>query len=126
MYEYFVAFQPQVDSRDIRFALLREMEHLLGTARSFDGTTLYLPFQLEQEVSSLGSRFPLDYIGDTIWYGTDANEVDISSCTSSDNNNKRNKLPFYATIIWVLDQLIPAPIVLPRERKKNNNNIIFI
>jgi len=50
VYEYEVRFEPQVDSKGIRSKLLYECRDRLGETRTFDGTTLYLPFQLQDEV----------------------------------------------------------------------------
>jgi aubergine-like protein len=51
VYEYEVRFEPQVDSRGIRNRLLNEYRDKLGETKTFDGTTLYLPIQLQEEVS---------------------------------------------------------------------------
>lgn len=46
IFEYEVCFQPHMDSRDFRFKLLNQHRGILGAAKTFDGTTLYLPSQL--------------------------------------------------------------------------------
>jgi hypothetical protein len=53
VYEYDVQFDPEVDSKDFRFKLLGEMKDIIGPNKTFDGVTLYLPFQLPEEVRNL-------------------------------------------------------------------------
>lgn len=53
IYEYEVRFEPLIDSKDIRFKLLNKHREFLGSAKTFDGVTLYLPHQLENNVSHL-------------------------------------------------------------------------
>jgi len=55
--EYEVRFEPQVDSKGIRNKLLNECCDRLGETRTFDGTTLYLPFQLQDEVIGSWSTY---------------------------------------------------------------------
>jgi len=43
IFEYEVKFAPPVDNRDQRFKLVNQQRELLGPAKSFDGTTLYVP-----------------------------------------------------------------------------------
>lgn len=53
MFQYEVKFTPDIDNRKLRTQLLRQHAHILGNARTFDGTLLYLPFQLPDEVRLL-------------------------------------------------------------------------
>ena len=50
IFEYEVRFDPSQDSRDMRFKLLNQHRETLGPARTFDGVTLYLPYQLPDQV----------------------------------------------------------------------------
>jgi len=43
VYEYDVRFNPNVDSRQDRFRLIRQIEPTIGTIRTFDGVKLFLP-----------------------------------------------------------------------------------
>jgi aubergine-like protein len=58
--EYEVRFEPQVDSKGIRNKLLNECCDRLGETRTFDGTTLYLPFQLQDETTKYVVHHPVD------------------------------------------------------------------
>ena len=50
IFEYEVQFEPEVDSRNFRTKLLNQQQDTLGPARTFDGVTLYLPFELPDRV----------------------------------------------------------------------------
>jgi aubergine-like protein len=50
VYEYEVRFEPELDSRGMQNKLLNQHSKELGETKTFDGTTLYLPVQLQQEV----------------------------------------------------------------------------
>ncbi|KAK4035484.1 hypothetical protein OUZ56_027572 [Daphnia magna] len=58
IYEYEVSFYPSVDSKQIRFELLKQHREILGPAKTFDGVTLYLPYQFENTVTSFQSSHP--------------------------------------------------------------------
>lgn len=60
VYEYEVRFEPQVDSRGIRNRLLNEYRDKLGETKTFDGTTLYLPIQLQEEITKYFAPHPVD------------------------------------------------------------------
>nr|CAD7401850.1 unnamed protein product [Timema poppensis] len=47
VYEYEVKFAPEVDAMNIKFQLISS---LFGKKRTFDGTTLYLPQKLDEEI----------------------------------------------------------------------------
>lgn len=51
MYQYHVDFNPQIENKRMRIALLFHHSELLGETRAFDGMMLYLPKRLPQEVS---------------------------------------------------------------------------
>ena len=50
-YQYAVTFIPDVHSRNMRFKLLGGQAEILGKTRNFDGTILFLPIKLQNEVS---------------------------------------------------------------------------
>lgn len=60
MYEYEVRFEPELDSRGMKNKLLSEHRKELGEVKTFDGVTLYLPVQLQQEVTRYVSPHPVD------------------------------------------------------------------
>lgn len=53
LYQYHVGFNPELDSKKLRIALLYHHEELLGKTRAFDGMTLYLPHKLQNVVGWL-------------------------------------------------------------------------
>lgn len=57
VFEYEVRFEPQVDSKGIRNKLLNECRDRLGETKTFDGSTLYLPFQLKEQVRGSWSTY---------------------------------------------------------------------
>lgn len=50
LYQYHVDFNPPMESRRLRSALLFQHGELLGLARSFDGALLFLPHKLQDKV----------------------------------------------------------------------------
>ncbi|XP_046444818.1 piwi-like protein Ago3 [Daphnia pulex] len=58
IYEYEVSFFPLCDSKEVRFQLLNQHRETLGPAKTFDGVTLYLPYQFENTVTSFQSMHP--------------------------------------------------------------------
>ncbi|XP_050528913.1 protein argonaute-3-like [Daktulosphaira vitifoliae] len=62
IYEYRVDYDPPVDARQARFALLNQHKDLFPV-KTFDGTALYIPSQLPQDetilISKLDSEFKL-------------------------------------------------------------------
>ncbi|KAJ3609790.1 hypothetical protein NHX12_024300, partial [Muraenolepis orangiensis] len=46
LYQYHVDYQPPMESRGLRAALLYPHDKVLGSARSFDGAVLFLPIKL--------------------------------------------------------------------------------
>nr|BAJ07610.1 piwi [Ephydatia fluviatilis] len=60
MYQYNVGYSPIVDSRGLRFLLLRQQEEIVGKVRIFDGMVLYLPKRLAQVTTELVSLHPND------------------------------------------------------------------
>ena len=51
IYQYRVQFSPPVDSRNRRFALIRQLGHIIGKARAYDGELLKIPYKLQEKVS---------------------------------------------------------------------------
>lgn len=60
VFEYEVRFKPDVDSMNFRSLYIRQHADLLGSARTFDGTTLFLPKHLPDEITHLKSVSPSD------------------------------------------------------------------
>ena len=60
MYEYEVRFDPVVDSRDERFKLVNQLKEVFGPTKTFDGVVLYLPHQLEENVTYHTAKHPVD------------------------------------------------------------------
>ncbi|XP_061163361.1 piwi-like protein 1 isoform X1 [Saccostrea echinata] len=56
LYQYHVDFNPPVDSRKMRMALLMTHENLLGKTKAFDGMILYLPHRLQEQVTEVYSQ----------------------------------------------------------------------
>ncbi|XP_066476773.1 piwi-like protein 4 [Tiliqua scincoides] len=55
IYQYHVAFSPELEARRLRLALLYGHAELLGKAKVFDGATLYLAYKLENQVTELSA-----------------------------------------------------------------------
>ncbi|XP_014217276.1 protein argonaute-3 [Copidosoma floridanum] len=60
MFQYEVKFSPDIDSRNLRFKLIRQHSNVLGEVRNFDGTLLYLPILLPDQRTVLESVHPID------------------------------------------------------------------
>uniref|UniRef100_A0A8D0EXT0 Piwi-like protein 2 n=1 Tax=Strix occidentalis caurina TaxID=311401 RepID=A0A8D0EXT0_STROC len=56
VYQYHVAFSPEVECRNVRFAMLKEHQALTGDVTAFDGSILYLPILLPQVSVKAQSR----------------------------------------------------------------------
>ncbi|KAM3939929.1 piwi-like protein 1 [Leptodactylus fuscus] len=48
LYQYHVDYNPQMESRSLRMALLYQHDELIGKARAFDGAVLFLPRRLNK------------------------------------------------------------------------------
>lgn len=57
IFEYEVRFDPSIDGKEMRFKLLNQHRETLGPARTFDGVTLYLPYQMPNQVFFLFNYF---------------------------------------------------------------------
>uniref|UniRef100_A0A670Y3Z4 Piwi like RNA-mediated silencing 4 n=1 Tax=Pseudonaja textilis TaxID=8673 RepID=A0A670Y3Z4_PSETE len=53
LYQYHVTFNPELESRRLRIALLYNHVEFLGKAKVFDGATLFLAHKLENQVTEL-------------------------------------------------------------------------
>ncbi|TKS79036.1 Piwi-like protein 1 [Collichthys lucidus] len=56
LYQYHVDYNPPMESRRLRSALLFQHEEVLGSARSFDGSLLFLPNRLHSKETVLHSE----------------------------------------------------------------------
>jgi aubergine-like protein len=56
MYQYHVDFNPPIDSKALRKALIREKEAIVGKIRAFDGMVLFLPRRLADDPTEFVSR----------------------------------------------------------------------
>ncbi|XP_050665702.1 piwi-like protein Ago3 [Leptidea sinapis] len=59
VFEYEVRYEPDQDHRHLRFKLLQEHKHLFKE-KTFDGTTLYVPHKLPEDINKLVSTNPYD------------------------------------------------------------------
>nr|QOW64977.1 hypothetical protein [Lymnaea stagnalis] len=60
VYQYFVAFSPVIDNKRLKMKLLSEHKDKFKTVNSFDGNTLYLPYQLPDKETTVTSTRPTD------------------------------------------------------------------
>ncbi|XP_077164516.1 piwi-like protein 1 [Paroedura picta] len=56
LYQYHVDYNPSMEARRLRSALLFQHESLIGRPHAFDGTILFLPKKLENKVTEVFSR----------------------------------------------------------------------
>ncbi|NXD07268.1 PIWL1 protein, partial [Nothocercus nigrocapillus] len=56
LYQYHVDYNPQMEARRLRSALLFQHEELIGRTHAFDGTILFLPKKLGNKVTEVFSR----------------------------------------------------------------------
>ena len=49
LYQYHVDFNPEVDNKRVRIAMIADHRELLGNTRAFDGMTLFMPRRLSQK-----------------------------------------------------------------------------
>ena len=52
MFEYEVRFQPEIDNIQQRYKYLGQLREQIGSVRTFDGVTLYLPKELPDRETS--------------------------------------------------------------------------
>jgi len=50
VYQYHVDFRPPVDSKGMRFRFMHEHADVIGNVKAFDGSILFLPIKLPQQV----------------------------------------------------------------------------
>ncbi|XP_009955581.1 PREDICTED: piwi-like protein 1, partial [Leptosomus discolor] len=56
LYQYHVGYNPEMEARRLRSALLFQHEELIGQAHAFDGSLLFLPRRLRNKVTEVFSR----------------------------------------------------------------------
>ncbi|KAH8270159.1 hypothetical protein KR018_004992 [Drosophila ironensis] len=56
VYRYEVQFFPSIDSVHLRMKYINEHKNILGETKTFDGTTLYLPILLSNEMTVVNSK----------------------------------------------------------------------
>ncbi|XP_036885668.1 piwi-like protein 4 [Sturnira hondurensis] len=56
LYQYHVTYMPDLESRNVRIALLYSHRELSNRAKAFDGTILFLSQKLEEKVTELSSE----------------------------------------------------------------------
>lgn len=59
-FEYEVKFDPECDSRNMCFRLLNSCSESYGRVKNFDGHVLYLPIKLENTITVLNTKHPVD------------------------------------------------------------------
>ena len=55
LYQYHVDFNPHLESKRLRIALLHSHAEILGGTRAFDGMVLFMPKKLPQEVGLINT-----------------------------------------------------------------------
>ncbi|GAB6024236.1 Piwi-like protein 1 [Chamberlinius hualienensis] len=60
VYQYHVSFQPEQESRQIRFKLIGSLVDRIGETKSFDGTKLSLPQKMLNDFSNYRTVHPVD------------------------------------------------------------------
>lgn len=61
VYQYHVDFSPTLDNKRLKISLLAEHKSLLKSIQGFDGSILYLPFQLPNKVWEESVSFTFDF-----------------------------------------------------------------
>ncbi|KAK3090400.1 hypothetical protein FSP39_011581 [Pinctada imbricata] len=56
VYQYHVSFQPNIDSKNMRFKMMTEHVNVIGSTKAFDGAILYLPIRLKDQETKLTSK----------------------------------------------------------------------
>ncbi|XP_066495606.1 piwi-like protein 2 isoform X2 [Tiliqua scincoides] len=56
VYQYHVTFSPNVECKSMRFGMLKEHKSVTGDVTAFDGSILYLPIKLPQNVELMSQR----------------------------------------------------------------------
>uniref|UniRef100_A0A8D0H2I2 Piwi like RNA-mediated gene silencing 1 n=1 Tax=Sphenodon punctatus TaxID=8508 RepID=A0A8D0H2I2_SPHPU len=56
LYQYHIDYNPQMEARRLRSALLFQHEEIIGRTHAFDGTILFLPKKLENKVTEVFSQ----------------------------------------------------------------------
>ncbi|XP_039598612.1 piwi-like protein 2, partial [Polypterus senegalus] len=88
VFQYHVTFSPAVESRSMRFGMLKEHSSVIGSVIAFDGSILYLPVQLKEEVDLKCTR------------KTDNAEISLKmKMTSILPPNSNLCIPFYNVVL---------------------------
>ncbi|XP_051780036.1 piwi-like protein 2 [Erpetoichthys calabaricus] len=88
VFQYHVTFSPAVESRSMRFGMLKEHSSIIGSVTAFDGSILYLPIQLKEEVDLQCTR------------KTDNAEISLKiKMTSILPPNSNLCIPFYNVVL---------------------------
>lgn len=68
IFEYHVNFNPQIDSKNMRFHLMNQasVKEIIGDTKTFDGAKLYLPIYLRDHVTTTLATLPTDSSSVTI------------------------------------------------------------
>ncbi|XP_015904269.2 piwi-like protein Ago3 [Parasteatoda tepidariorum] len=62
IYEYHVSFEPTVDSKNMKFKLMKDPKvvEIIGPTKTFDGSKLYLPLRLDMSPMVVDVNMPTD------------------------------------------------------------------
>ncbi|XP_071550552.1 piwi-like protein Ago3 [Panulirus ornatus] len=66
VFEYEVKFDPQIEALNLRFQLLNSVRDNIGSVKSFDGVSLWLPIKLHREIVILHATNPITQETETI------------------------------------------------------------
>lgn len=55
VYQYHVTYEPAIDSKNFRHNLLNQNRETIGKTKAFDGTMLFLPKRLEENITTLSA-----------------------------------------------------------------------
>ncbi|XP_019856843.1 PREDICTED: piwi-like protein 1 isoform X2 [Amphimedon queenslandica] len=50
VFQYMVSFNPPVESKNMRYGMINEHKDLIGPTRAFDGSVLYLPLKITDDI----------------------------------------------------------------------------
>lgn len=116
MYEYDVKFNPNIDSHNFRFKILRDHASTLGNVKIFDGIKLSLPMQLPNKQTVLTSKHPNDdsEVKTTITY---KRKKRMSECIELYNNLFSRIMKFLNFVQFAQKKYDPTePIIIPQHK----------
>ncbi|XP_015196795.2 piwi-like protein 2 [Lepisosteus oculatus] len=100
VYQYHVTFSPNVEARSMRFAMLKEHRSVTGDVVAFDGTILYLPVKLKEEIHLKSKRL------------TDNEQISIKiQMTKILPPNSDLCLPFYNVVLRRVMKILGLKLV---------------